>query len=216
MMQQARFMNSSKSSKVAKPFCGVCYKAGKSENEYTNHYTKSVPGEGGVVICPTILCNECTYCHEIGHFKNACPLLIAKEKNCAKVSKYTKKNVSVPKPAHLSIPRVNTSNSFSALEDCEDDDVEVGVIRHHVSSHVSKSFEEFPSLSNKVVTKKDVSSSTSYAAMAAKPLPEVVEVADDLSGFVSLKMVEDSGVKLFNKNISHNWADDDYWSDEDC
>jgi hypothetical protein len=56
-------------------FCAVCQKAGKSEKEYTSHFTKSKPGEGGVVTCPTILNSVCTYCREKGHFKSACPKL---------------------------------------------------------------------------------------------------------------------------------------------
>jgi hypothetical protein len=63
-----------------KTFCDVCRRAGKSEKEYTSHYTKSKPGEGGVVTCPTILNSICSYCREKGHFKSACPKLELKMK----------------------------------------------------------------------------------------------------------------------------------------
>jgi len=56
-----------------KPFCKVCFDAGKSEEDYTSHYLKDRPGPNGKVICPTLLMTECRYCHEYGHFKSHCP-----------------------------------------------------------------------------------------------------------------------------------------------
>jgi len=56
-----------------KPFCKVCFDAGKSEQEYTGHFLKDRPGPNGNVICPTLLATECRYCHEHGHFKSHCP-----------------------------------------------------------------------------------------------------------------------------------------------
>ena len=53
-------------------FCGVCKNIGKSEAEYTSHYTKSVPGSKGIVVCPTILHNKCNKCQQIGHFPDHC------------------------------------------------------------------------------------------------------------------------------------------------
>lgn len=216
-MMQARAprVSNVKSNKaVAKPFCGVCFKAGKSETEYTSHYTKSVPGEGGVVICPTILGNECTYCHELGHFKNACPRLASKNLD---YKKSLSKNVSTPivkKMVTVTVPRVKTSNVFSALDSDSDDDNDDVKSVEDVVLH-----EDFPALC--VNKKSNNNYEMSYASMAAKPVPEVVEVADDLSGFVALKL--DSCVnsradfRLLNtgKNIHHSWADDDYWSDND-
>ena len=55
-----------------KKFCGVCHKAGKSEKEYTSHYTKSTPGPNGIVVCPTILSNHCNKCNGYGHFSDHC------------------------------------------------------------------------------------------------------------------------------------------------
>jgi len=56
-----------------KPFCKVCFDAGKPEQEYTSHFLKDRPGPNGKVICPTLLATECRYCHEHGHFKSHCP-----------------------------------------------------------------------------------------------------------------------------------------------
>lgn len=55
-----------------KKYCKVCHKAGKTEKEYTSHYTKSVPGDKGIVVCPTILRNLCVKCNKYGHFSDHC------------------------------------------------------------------------------------------------------------------------------------------------
>jgi len=54
-----------------KKFCGVCKKAGKPQTLYESHYTKSVPGPKGVVVCPTILAAICKSCGQTGHFANS-------------------------------------------------------------------------------------------------------------------------------------------------
>ena len=51
-----------------KKFCGVCHKKGLPESVYTSHFTKSVPGDKGIVTCPTILNAHCTYCKGNGHW----------------------------------------------------------------------------------------------------------------------------------------------------
>ena len=57
------------------PFCGACKAAGKPESDYTSHFTKSEPGPNGTVVCPTLLEQECRYCHEKGHTPKFCPKL---------------------------------------------------------------------------------------------------------------------------------------------
>ncbi len=70
--------NTNKNNSISK-FCSVCKNAGKSEKDYTSHFPKSSNGPDGVVICPTILSNECSYCHKLGHYKQQCPVLEAKK-----------------------------------------------------------------------------------------------------------------------------------------
>jgi hypothetical protein len=60
--------------------CNVCKNAGKSERDYTSHFTKMLVSDIVTVVCPTILNNVCTYCKEKGHFKAACAILQEKEK----------------------------------------------------------------------------------------------------------------------------------------
>jgi hypothetical protein len=66
-----------------KKFCKVCRDAGKSEKEYTSHFTNSVPGSKGITVCPTILSTECSFCHQRGHWASEvyCPALKEKKRN---------------------------------------------------------------------------------------------------------------------------------------
>jgi len=60
------------------PYCKTCHKAGKSYNEYTNHWTRDKPGKDGNIICPVILNTVCSYCKEKGHWIKFCPVLSSK------------------------------------------------------------------------------------------------------------------------------------------
>lgn len=61
------------------PFCGVCYKAGKGKDVYTNHWTRETPDPKSIVTCPTILNTVCKYCKEKGHTMKYCGLLNEKK-----------------------------------------------------------------------------------------------------------------------------------------
>ena len=68
------------SSYLKKPFCKVCFDAGKPESTYTNHYVKNVPGQNGKVVCPTLLDLNCRYCLKNGHTVSHCPDLAQNNK----------------------------------------------------------------------------------------------------------------------------------------
>ena len=57
------------------PFCGVCYKAGKAKDVYTNHWTRASSDPKSKVTCPTILNTVCKYCKEKGHTMKYCRML---------------------------------------------------------------------------------------------------------------------------------------------
>ena len=70
----------SKPRQEGKPFCKVCYDAGKPEREYTSHFVRSKPGNEGIVVCPYLLSIVCNYCKKkAGHTTRHCPDLIKKE-----------------------------------------------------------------------------------------------------------------------------------------
>jgi len=79
--------SNSKSSSNNKPFCKVCYDAGKPEREYTSHYVKNKPGNEGKVVCPYLLSLVCTYCKkQEGHTAKHCPVLLAKSSSSSRSS----------------------------------------------------------------------------------------------------------------------------------
>jgi hypothetical protein len=77
-----------KSAKIApKPYCKVCHDAGKSEAEYTNHFVRSSPAPDAVVVCPTLLSQQCAYCEQSGHTQSYCKLKLKAEKQWLKEAK---------------------------------------------------------------------------------------------------------------------------------
>lgn len=54
-------------------FCKVCYDAGLSIAEYTDHFVKDQPGPNGKVICRTLLHQACRICQRTGHTSSYCP-----------------------------------------------------------------------------------------------------------------------------------------------
>jgi len=58
------------------PFCAICKKAGKTQQEFNSHFVRDAPN--GNVVCPTLLSTECRYCHDLGHTKTHCPKLADK------------------------------------------------------------------------------------------------------------------------------------------
>ena len=57
---------------ATKPYCKVCYDAGRPEQEYTSHFVKDQPGPQGKVICPTLLNQACRICNKTGHTSSYC------------------------------------------------------------------------------------------------------------------------------------------------
>jgi hypothetical protein len=65
--------NTPASVSATKPYCKVCYDAGRPEQEYTGHFVKDQPGPQGKVICPTLLNQACRICNKTGHTSSYCP-----------------------------------------------------------------------------------------------------------------------------------------------
>lgn len=62
----------------SKPFCKVCKDAGKTEEEYTNHFVRESAASDAPVVCPTLLAQACRYCRKDGHTVKYCPALSSK------------------------------------------------------------------------------------------------------------------------------------------
>jgi cell division septation protein DedD len=102
-------------------YCDVCFRKGLSKSEYTSHYTKSIPGPRGIVVCPTILNSSCKVCGQNGHWAN--------EKFCPELRRRSKETRQMNNPAPvITAPapikkNINVSG-FAVLNDDPDSDSE--------------------------------------------------------------------------------------------
>jgi len=142
--------------KAVKAFCKVCHDAGKPESEYTSHFVKSAPGTTGVVVCPTLLAQQCGYCHTAGHTVSYCKLLKQHQKakehynrKCDFVETQTKTAVQEQKK-HKSV--------FATLAEDSDDEIDAKVVKLACP---------FPALCE--IKQLQKSNAISYAVMASKP-----------------------------------------------
>ena len=131
-----------------KPFCKVCFDAGKPESEYTSHCVKASDRMTGttIITCPTLLNTECRYCYGLGHTAKFCP-------NLANKQSY--------KPAQQKPPvqqKPDRRGGFAALlDDNSDGEME------------TEKKEEFPALGEPSKRVSNVSNYASALASVAKP-----------------------------------------------
>jgi hypothetical protein len=201
-----------------KPYCKVCHDAGKNESEFRSHSVRSKPDYYGktVVICPTLLATECTYCYKKGHTVKFCPVISTnkKQENKTQVQNLRKekeekeqKKVSKPK------------SGFSVLADSSSDSEKPSVTKKPVQNPDTKKpvqkpvakIDEFPALSS---VKKEVKPAiiTGWAAITAKSAEQfqdekmMQEIMER-----SMKHMQPPIVKT-TKQVKKNWAD---WTDSD-
>ena len=217
--------------KPVKKFCGVCQKAGLSEKEYTSHFTKSVPGPQGIVICPTILNNECSFCYQFGHFKSACPALAQREKQ-QKRSDMQEKRVQFKEPVQKKAFTVS-NGAFSALADSDSDSDEQPVTAKRTFSQANKpaakakvaSKEEWPSLCSKPVAQSTVTvDKPSFATIisTAAPIKKVDTSRPSICGFSVLTKEgivptssEEVAKMVYKPMTKRSWTDMSDSEDED-
>ena len=104
-------------------FCSVCHAAGKPESEYTNHFVKSEPGVNGVVVCPTLLSQNCRYCKKAGHTVSHCELLKSKQKEEKNFERIQKQRVFEDKKKRDEVPN-KTAPSFGRFADLDTKDAD--------------------------------------------------------------------------------------------
>lgn len=150
-----------------KPYCKVCFDAGKPESEYTSHWVRSLPDRSGktTVTCPTLLDTECRYCYNYGHTTKFCPAIKQQEKERERADRKAKAEVVEQKK-----PKVQEKKSgsvFTALMDSDSEDEK--------PVKVSKPVENFPVLSAPVkkieveLPKPKQDAKSGWAAIVAKP-----------------------------------------------
>ena len=147
----SKFINSKQIYSAKKPCCKVCVDAGKTEKEYSSHYVKDLNGN---VTCPTLLSQECRFCHKKGHTTSHCSTL-KKQKGAEENSR--KPPISPPKK-EVSGPKKSNVFAYLEMNSDESDDDEVEEFPDLVAAEPKDPFEK-----EKCAPKK-----FSYASMAAK------------------------------------------------
>jgi len=182
---------------VRKPYCAVCFKAGKSIEVYTNHFTKSSLDKNAVVVCPTILAAQCSYCKKTGHFKAVCPILKEKEKE--KNNQQCGLSLVQRLPlVQRTKPSLSEFSAFAALNMDSDDEDDI----------ITDITEDCDTISTNISCIPTV---MTYASVCASvKIPISCNKSSIPQDFVVI-----SHIKNTNKNLAHSWADDDYWSDEE-
>lgn len=105
----------SKAVSAKKPYCKVCYDAGKPEKEYTSHWVKDTNGK---IICSTLLNTECRFCHKLGHTAKFCDAI---KKRVNYRSEYVPKKEKKEKKENIII----ASNKFQILDDDMEDEEKI-------------------------------------------------------------------------------------------
>lgn len=224
--------SNSKNSKISTPsrkFCKVCQDAGKSEAEYTSHYTRELPDPKSKVVCPTLLALECRYCYKAGHTVKYCSILKEKERETlrAEKQKAEKPQKVLPAPGKL---QGKISNKFQLLDSDSDDEEGSKVYQakyptqminsvskmSHKEEQVQAEVEEYPALCATKLPQAQASISN-YASALAKPAPVRTSVVVPLPQITS----EKANVKVApwvpsgKKASEMNWAEWDSSSDEE-
>jgi len=99
-----------------KPFCKVCFDAGKTD---TAHFVRKTPDPKSPVVCPTLLALQCRYCDQAGHTVKYCAVLKKNNKEKARADSLLR-HVHVDAPVAPSKPKNN--NLFALLEEDSDDE----------------------------------------------------------------------------------------------
>lgn len=186
--------------------CKVCADAKKPEKVVTSHFTKN---KNGVVVCPTLLEQECRYCHKKGHTVKFCKML---EKNNAAKSLPIAPGLSLPIAPALSIPQKMRiapalSNSFSVLESDEEEGEEK-----------PEPVEEYPALSENWAKKTTpISTNMSFAkALISEPkmpppaLPVVhVELPKNEPPRQTIRIIRDIKTSRWVNDSSSDEEDED-------
>lgn len=125
----SRNNNTKNTKSVSKPFCKICFDAGKPESQYTSHYIRKTTDPNSAITCPILLATECRYCHQMGHTISRCTL--REQNNRARdapaprpVAVAAPAPVSTPRPVAVAVSTTRQSNSrFAALDDDEEETV---------------------------------------------------------------------------------------------
>lgn len=158
-----------------KPYCKVCFDAGKPESEYTSHWVRSLPDRLGktTVTCPILLDTECKYCRKLGHTTKYCPAI--KRMNKEKEKAITREKLAKAEKSKAdSQKQCLQNNKLSTFASLMDSDSETEKPPEKVSEPVNN----FPALCapakvNTQEHKRNWATVASKTSMPAKPIVRV-------------------------------------------
>ena len=196
---QKKFVTTNKV--AVKPFCKVCHDSGKTEAEYTSHFVKSEPGSKGKVVCPTLLSQGCSYCHETGHTVSYCQVLKQNNKNKEKVQRvivFHNKDSFV----EAKNQKQNNNHRFAALGllDEESDKIEAQEVLRQAQYPVLQAQAQAQARAQAI--RQAPVAAISYASMANKPPSSQHKTPPAVT----------KSRAIVTHNVKKSWAD---WSDSD-
>jgi hypothetical protein len=212
---------------VRTPCCAVCKAAGKSEAIVASHWPKDA---AGATICPTLLAQECRYCHKFGHTTKYCATLAQVEADRTRQEKIhrntqcyetrVQKNFA-PVPQQPQPRAVNRGQFAAAFDDDDSDDemilttktaTKTAVVSKTAAKRVAKAEAlvaheaAFPALGGNwapIRAKKEAPMQTiSFAAMACKPKEEAVKEKHQRDAEAEAKRLAAAGFVVIETNKS--------------
>ena len=222
-------MNANRNNKIMKkggapkPYCKVCHDAGKCIEDYTSHWVKTKPGPDGVVVCPTLLAQECRYCHESGHTPSCCKKLERDNRERAKQDRERErgKRIEAARVEEAKKPQAQAAKfggGFAALGLDSDSDESP-----RARAPRARPAEEFPALcsaSRSLVLDSATPAAGSYASMASKSkmefeLEQSKKENDRLRAELAVKKSVVFAPRPYVPASRMNWADMDSDSSDD-
>jgi len=164
-------MNSKNYNNKPKPFCKVCFDAGKTD---TAHFVRSSPDPKSKVTCPTLLALECRYCAQIGHTVKYCTVLKKNNKDRERFDRQTRVVAAPPPPP----PPIKNNNMFAALEQDSDDDADIPQLNIPQLNMPPLSHAPVAQINNAQLNSNN--STNTWAHIAAKPPAIQYTVSDDI------------------------------------
>lgn len=175
---------------AVKPFCKVCHDSGKTEAEYTSHFVKSEPGSKGKVVCPTLLNQGCSYCHETGHTVSYCQVLKQNNKNKDKVQRVL---VFHNKDSFVAVKKAPKTTGFAAL----------GLLDEEADVQEAQEEAEYPAL---------IQAQVRVHALVQAPTQSYASMVNKTPVHTTPPVVTKSRAIVTHNLVKKSWAD---WSDSD-
>jgi hypothetical protein len=177
--------------KAPTPYCSTCHKANLPVEKYTSHWTKSSPDNDGVIVCPFILNSVCGYCRQTGHWTKYCPKIEGRNKN-------------------------TNTNKKEEEEEVKEvvDESPIIVYRPVTPDYPPPNFVPLNFVPSNFVTEvSQVTNKSTYALAVALSLNLHKKTPDSSPPPPAAPVVPMVYEPIKRRNISHCWADDDYWGD---